>query len=393
MTSNNEQQSPDQTSHYTEQLQKAQQNLKQFIPKYHRLVETERQLRQENRQLREEIETFNQRLITSEQELEQCRNRFSEFLALLNQIRREEQRSPALHPRPFIRKRLLQHQGGSFESKKHIRQTPAFSQELLPLNIWLVSQNRFMEQVISHYTRKRERLLVIENSELVHQLIKAGFFPDIIITGAYDFGLDDPFQQSFSEFLEQTFHDSHSPPSLRECFIITLSASIPVQSGHNFPFQQEHPKRHKFISKLHGLQVTISEMRFFLELRRCQQDVMEAEIHQSIHSMEDVTPVMTRLQNQGKTGMLVIFSDETPPDIRWAFQLFYHQGKLVKTLHTLESSALITADGRLEPLEKNFIFTSFDSQYQITPPEHLFFFPLYEHTVLREMKEEPIPFF
>ena len=102
--------------------------------------------------------------------------------------------------------------------------------------------------------------------------------------------------------------------------------------------------------------------------------------------MGEVTRMMTNLQQQHKTGLLMVLSEEVPPNIRWAFQLFYLHGKLVKTEHTLESSALITADGKIKPLEKEFIFSAFDSQYTLNTPQQLFFFPLYENVVIQEMK-------
>lgn len=392
MARNHEEHLPETAPDYAAQLHKAQENLKQFIPKYHRLLEAEKRLREENRYLREEIEDFNRNLVKREQELDHLQAYFSEFLTLLHQIHREERRCPNLHARPHIRRHFLRHPADA--SSRETAEPPytGMQQTLLPLNIWLVSQNHFTEQIISFYTRRRERLLVIENSKLVRQLLEAGFLPDIIITGAYDFGLDDPFQQSFIEFLDRIVHELQEKSGLAECFVITLSASIPAQSEIGLPYQGA-THRHKYISKLHGLQVTISEVRFFLELRRCQQDIMEAECHSMITSMAEATQEMMALQNQEKTGLLVILSDEAPPDIRWAFQLFYHQGKLVKTEHTLESSVLITDDGKLELLEKDFIFTSFDSQYQLNAPQQFFFFPLYEHTVLQEMQETPVSFF
>jgi hypothetical protein len=389
MVSNDEQYSPNNTEQHA-QLQKAQQKLKEFISKYNELVESEKNLREENKQLREEIELFNRELIEREGELGQLQDYISDLLSLLKQIKQEEQRSPALHARPRIRKRYLQRDMNLLESESGIseQELMVLEQEILPLNIWLVSRNRFIEQIISHYTRKRERLLIIENNKLVRQFIEVGLLPDIIITGAYDFGLDDPFQQSFFEFLEQVFRNSYDVFGLHELFVITLSASIPVQPDITNTYQDYHVQ-HKYISKLHGLQVTISELRFFLEMRRCQQDIMEPERQEEISSLEEVTHVMTEIQKLRKTGLLVVLSDEAPPDIRWAFQLFYLQGRLVKTEHTLETSALITPDGEIKPLEKRFIFTSFDSKYKINEPRQLFFFPLYDHAVRREMREDP----
>jgi hypothetical protein len=250
-----------------------------------------------------------------------------------------------------------------------------------------VSRNRFVEQVISYYTRKRERFVFIEDSRFVKQLIEIGLWPDIIITGAYDFGLNDPFLRSFFEFLEHLPQQADALLPRPEFFVITLSASISAQPEIE-PLDQMERIRHKFISKLHGLQVTVSEVRFFLEMRRCQADIMEAEISAQIHSMEEVLLVIEAVQRQQKTGQLVVLSDEAPPNIRWAFLLFYLHGKLVKTEHTLESSAFITADGDIQPLEKEFIFTAFESQYQLNDPRQLFFFPLFESAVQREINSE-----
>lgn len=391
MMPNSEQNSPNHTLQYA-LVQKAQQKLEQFIPKYQRLVKKEKKLQKENQQLREEIEHFNRELIEREKELEQFQNHFSDVFALLRQIKHEEQRSPAFHPRPPIRHRFLQQ---SMDSPEHeaLRQKPlVLEQDILPLNIWLVSRNRFVEQIVSYYTRRRERLLIIENYQLVTRLIEVGLSPDIIITGAYDFGLDDPFHQSFFDFLEHRFYDLSSDFGLYELFVITLSASTPAKSDITKTYEDYHIQ-HKYISKLHGLQITVSELRFFLEIRRCQPDIMEAEITRTIYSMEEVTQAMRAVQKHQKTGLLVVFSDESPPDIRWAFQLVYLRGKLVKTDHTLESSVLITPDGEIKQLERSIIFTSFDSQYKLNPPHQLLFFPLYDHTVLREIEEERVPLF
>jgi len=391
MISNKNQHPPNHALQYA-LLQKAQQKLEQFIPKYQRLLEKEKKLRNENQQLREEIEHFNSKLIEREKELEHFQGHISELLSLLHQIKQEEQRSPALHARPPIRQRFLQQNTNSSESGASIQRPIISEQDILPLNIWLVSRNRFIEQIISYYTRRRERLLIIENYELVKGLIEIDLFPDIIITGAYDFGLDDPLHQSFFKFLDRLSYDPNSNFGFHELFVITLSASIPAQLDIAKAYQDYHI-RHKYISKLHGLQITISELRFFLEMRRCQHDIMEAEIKKEICSMEEVTHGMRAVQKHQKTGLLVVLSNETPPDIRWAIRLFYLQGKLVKTEHTLESPVLITPDGEIKQLEESFVFTSFDSEYTLNTPHQLLFFPLYEYTILREMNDEAITLF
>lgn len=383
MAANNEQHTSSPASQYAAQLQKAQQNLKQFIPKYRRLVDLEKRLRQENHQLRSEIEHFNQELVVREQELDDVTSQMDEFRALLQRIHQEAHRSPALHARTFVRQQLLQ---AYYDGLPTPYQVPC--QDILPLNIWLVSSNRFIEQVISYYARKRERLLIIEQGFFVQKLLEVGIYPDIILTGAYDFGLDDPFQHSFSAVLTELSHQAPEEIGLQACFIITLSASIPTRTrpGDLFP---HHHARHKYISKLHGLRVTISEVRFFLELRRCQQDIMEAERHETIASLNQVTPIMADAQQHHKTGVLTVLSREEPPNIRWALQCFFLRGKLVKAEHTLETSPVITSEGQLEILQDEFRLPSIDAQYTANPPEHLFFFPLYEHTVLQEMHEQP----
>lgn len=372
-------------SHYAVQLQKAQQNLKQFIPKYRRLVDVERRLRQENRQLREEIEYFNQSLVQREQDLEYLQTHVNNFQAVVQRIHQEEQRSPALHARPLIRQQFFPHHADSTSIAGEI---PV--QDILPLNIWLVSRNRFIEQIISYYARHRERLLVLERSGLVRQLLEVGFFPDIIITGAYDFGLDDPFQQSFTEMLDEFSRRDPNQLGLQECFIITLSASIPTPSARGLPSRQQH-ERHKYISKLHGLHVTISEVRFFLELRRCQQDIMQADKHLAMGSLKGANPVITGIKRDQKTGVLVILSHEAPAGIRWALQLFFLYGKLVKTEHTLESSVLLTEDNDVEIQQDGFAQHTLNA-HPLNPPHQLFFFPLYQQTVLRETHTHPLQF-
>ena len=385
MAHNDEQRTSNSPSQYAAQLHKAQQNLKQFIPKYRRLVDLEKRVRLENRQLRSEIEHFNQSLVKREQERDALEFQNTEFRSLLQRIHQEDRRSPALHARPNVRRRFFHPQDAAGQSPA----PGAPCQDILPLNIWLVSSNRFIEQVISYYARTRERLLIIEHGMFVRKLLEVGVYPDIILTGAYDFGLDDPFQQSFSAMLDELSQQSPEEAGLQACFIITLSASIPDQTGPDelFPFNQT---RHKYISKLHGLRVTISEVRFFLELRRCQQDIMEAELHLTIDSLNDATPVMTDVQTQKKTGVLTILSDEAPPNIRWALQCFFLHGTLVKTEHTLEAAAILTPEGGLEVLQDEFPIPAIDEHYTVNPPEHLFFFSLYEHTVLQEMQERPL---
>ena len=106
-----------------------------------------------------------------------------------------------------------------------------------------------------------------------------------------------------------------------------------------------------------------------------------------ITSLSDATPIMNDVRQQEKTGVLTVLSHESPPNIRWALQCFFLRGKLAKIEHTLETSTMLTSDGQLEILLDEVLMPSIDAQYTLNPPEHLFFFPLYEQTVLREMQE------
>lgn len=370
-------------SQYAAQLHKAQQNLKQFIPKYHRLVEVEKRLRQENRQLRSEIEEFNQSLVSRERECHDLKYHLREFQTLVQHILQEERRSPALHARPGIRRQLA-----ASDSDKRFLDVGAARQDILPLNIWLVSSNRFIEQVIGYYARQRERLVIIEQGQFVRKLLEVGLYPDIILTGAYDFGLDDPFQQSFAALLDEIAQNAPREAALHACFIITLSASSPATSGpgQGSPF---HDARHKYISKLHGLRVTISEVRFFLELRRCQPDILEPEQHLPITALHEATPLVAEVLAREKTGVVTVLSTEAPPNIRWALQCFFLRGQLVKTDHTLESPVIVSPSGELEILQDDIPMPQIDAEYVANPPEQAFFFPLYEHTVRHVMQQPP----
>ena len=117
---------------------------------------------------------------------------------------------------------------------------------------------------------------------------------------------------------------------------------------------------------------------------------MEASRHLRIHSLNDTNSVVTELKRSQNTGMLVILSHEAPTGIRWALQAFFLHGKLVKTEHTLESTVLLTEDGTIEAQQDGFVPHTLNAQYTLNPPQQLFFFPLYERTVRREMSVHPL---
>lgn len=357
---------------------------KQLVQKYNALVAYCNTLKKEQTELREEIEEFNQRLIEREKELCRYKQRDQSLLAVLKQIQQEEQRVPIFQARHSVHSRLSKayHDILAHLELESERESPI--QDILALNVWLATRNQFVNKFIGHYTRKRERVLVIPEYDLLKQLLAIGMLPDIIITGAYDFGLDDPEHIAFSRFLDQLFQRMPEPLEPHEFFIITLSSSIPAQPSL-ITQHANHQARHEFISKFRGLQVTISEVRFFLEMRRCQKDIMAAERDLSIQSMGDVARAMMEIQQQQKTGLLVVLSHDSPTDVRWSFQLFFLRGNLVKTEHTLESSVLFFDEVEEKPVEKIFTLSSYDDKYQLNKPAHLYFFPLHRYTILREL--------
>lgn len=362
-------------------------SMKQLVQKYNTLVAYCNKLKKEHTELREEIEEFNQRLIDREKELQYYRHQERVLLSLLQQIRQEELRVPVFQARNSIQTRFSKAYHDVFAHLQMEPERANATQDILALNIWLATHNQFVNKFIGHYTRKRDRVLVIPEYELLKQLLSLGMLPDIIITGAYDFGLDDPEHTDFSRFLDQSFQETPAPLDLQEFFIITLSSTIPAQPSlitHHANYQV----RHEFISKFRGLQVTISEVRFFLEMRRCQKDIMAAEIEMSIQSMGAVARLMMEIQQQQKTGLLVVLSHDSPTDVRWSFQLFFLRGKLVKTEHTLESSVLFFDEIEEKPIEKMFTLSSYDSKYLLNKPSHLYFFALHQHTILRELLNE-----
>ena len=362
-------------------------SIKQLVHKYNALVAYCHTLKKEHAELREEIEEFNQRLIEREKELRQSTHRESALLSVLKQIRQEKQRVPEFQARHSITSQLA---GAYHDILAHLhvdQEQESPTQDIPALNVWLATRNQFVNKFIGSYTRKRDRVLVIPEYELLKQLLSIGMMPDIIITGAYDFGLDDPEHTAFSRFLEQVFQEVQAPLDPQEFFIITLSSTIPARPSM-ITQHANYQARHEFISKFRGLQVTISEVRFFLEKRRCQKDIMAAEIELSIRSMGDVARIMMEIQQRHKTGLLVVLSHDSPVDVRWSFQLFFLRGKLVKTEHTLESSVLFFDDVEEKPIEKIFTLSSYDSKYLLNKPSHLYFFPLHQYTILRELLQQ-----
>ena len=355
--------------------------LRQLKQKYNALVGRYRALEEENTQLREEIEQFNQKLIARETSLEEMQRRLDGVAAYFRQTLSEEARLPHLHAAAAVRQRYVQELADLAARAALPLGEVVPEQDLFPLNVWLATKNRFVDKVIGHYVRQRDRVLVIEDYALVKQLIATGMLPDIIITGAYDFGIDDPTHLDFFTFLDQLFGTSAHAP--HDFFVITLSSTIPVES--HCLTTPRHVVRHEVISKFRGLQVTISEARYFLEMRRCRHDIMTPEMSLTVRSMGDVARLMLELQQQARTGVLVIFSDASPTNIRWAFLLFFMRGKLIKTEHTLESSVLFPTVADAEPLQKIFTLASLEEKYELNPPQQVYFFPLAIHALLREI--------
>lgn len=345
------------------------------------------ELEQENQQLREEIEQFNRELTERDQEIEQLHNQMTELIALLQQVRQEQKRLPSLHARSAVQQQIFHPHAHVPESLKSEQNRFIASQELLALNVWLVTQNRFFEEVAGYYIRKRDRMVIIRNYESIKYLIAVGMLPDIIITGTYDFGIDDPECAALFEFLNHS--DNHLPKNgePHEFFLVTMSSSIPAHAS-SVKAGKLYMAHHEYISKFSGLQITISELRFFLEMRRSRQDILHPEMTQALHSMADVPPVMQTLQRQQQTGMLLILSENTPIHVRWALQVFFLKGKAVKTEHTLESDIHIADERSHRSFEQHFTIAALNPKYKLNPPRQLYFFPLYQHTILRELGDQ-----
>lgn len=367
---------------------KESQDPRDIERKYNVLLARFKAMQQENDQLREEIESFNSKLIEREHELDHVKDQMGEMLSLLQQMHQEDMRLPIFQARTAIQERERQENEAIAERLKlgDIRETAP--QELLALNIWLATHNRFMDKILGAYLRQRDHLLCIPNYDSVKQMLTMGMLPDIIITGAYDFGLDDPRHLAFFQFLDDTLGRSEKQIPPHEFYVLTLSSSV-AEDASIVTQHAHHTVRHEFISKFRGLQVTISEVRYFLEMRRCRKDMMRAELMTNVRTMGDAARMIIEIQGQQKTGLLNVLSDDNPAQARWAFQLFFLQGKLLKTEHSLESSVLFPGTNDDKPLEKIFTLTSLESTHKLNPPRHLFFFALTRNAVLREIRNQP----
>lgn len=348
----------------------------------------EKQLQEENASLREDVERFNSKLIEGEEELERVKQDLEDVYSVLRQLIGEDTRLPLLQPRSVVYKQRVSE---CLSLADRLRVQPPqedLKQHIVALNIWLATQNRFVDRIFGHYMRQRDHVLAIHKYDLVKRLLSLGFLPDIIITGAYDFGIDDPTHQAFLEFLEQVLSREKPQEELRrELYLITLSSTVPAQSSivnrfHNCAV------RHEFVSKFRGLQVTVSEVRYLLEMRRCRQDIMAAEFVREIEFLEEVELAVMDIQRDGRNGLIVVLSDEDAKGVRWAFQLFFLEGRLVKAEHTLESNIFFQKKHETSLLEKILSLSLRDSKNQLNPPQRLFFFPLHQSAILHEFQQE-----
>ncbi|GAK54523.1 hypothetical protein U14_05810 [Candidatus Moduliflexus flocculans] len=361
---------------------------KEIEQKYRLLLARYKAMQQENDQLREEIESFNSKLIEREHELDHVKEQMEEMLSLLQQMHQEDMRLPVFQARSSVQNRERQENEHVAKRLKLDDISETAPQELLALNIWLATHNRFMDKILGHYLRQRDHVLCIPNYNNVKEMLKMGMLPDIIITGAYDFGLDDPRHLAFFQFLDETLGHSKKQIPPHEFYVLTLSSSV-AEDASIVTQHDRHTVRHEFISKFRGLQVTISEVRYFLEMRRCRKDMMQAELMTNIRTMGDVARIIMEIQEQQKTGLLDVLSDDNATQTRWTFQLFFLQGKLLKTEHSLESSVVFPGINDDKPLEKIFTLTSLESTHKLNPPRHLFFFALTRNAVLREIRNQP----
>ena len=347
----------------------------------------EQQLQEENAALQEEVERFNSKLNEEEEELGRLKQDLDDVYSVLRQLIGEDARLPLLQPRSGIYKqRVLQCRSLADQLCVEPPQEE-FKQHLVALNIWLATQNRFVDRIFGHYMRQRDHVLAIHKYDLVKRLISLGFLPDIIITGAYDFGLDDPTHRGFFEFLEQVLCREQPEGFPHEFYLITLSSTVPEQSSvvnrsHNYSI------RHEFVSKFRGLQITVSEVRYLLEMRRCRQDIMAAELVRQIEFLEEVEIAVLELQAENRNGLLVVLSDEDAKDVRWAFQLFFLEGRLVKAEHTLESKIAFPKDNDASLFEHILEISTRNSDNKLNPPCRLFFFPLHQSAILHELQQE-----
>lgn len=351
------------------------------------ILAREQQLQEENASLREEVERFNTKLIEREEEVDRLKQELEDVYSVLRQLNQEDARLPLLQPRCALsEQRAAQYRSLAAELQlTPPREDPR--QHIVALNIWLATQNRFVDRIFGHYMRQRDHVLAVHQYDLVKRLISFGFLPDIIMTGAYDFGLDDPTHQAFFEFLDEVFSQEQQEGLTHELYIITLSSTVPAQSSVVSRFKN-YSVRHEFVSKFRGLQVTVSEVRFFLEMRRCRQDIMAAEFFREIEFLEEVDLAVLEIQADNRSGLIVVLSAEEAQDVRWAFQLFFLDGRLVKAEHTLESLMFFPNNNEASLLEQIVGLSSRDSQHQLNPPRHLYFFPLHQSAILHELRQE-----
>lgn len=368
-------------------MNKTQTTPQQFVKRYKTLLSKYSRMEEEQALLREEIETFNQKLIEREGEIDQLRQQVDDVFTFLEHMQQEEQRLPLFEARSAVRDRFLKQSLPAAEQLNLEVESVPVRQDMLALNVWLATHNRFVNKIIGDYMRQRDRVLVIKDYEFLKHLITIGILPDIIITGAYDFGIDDPGHQAFFEFLDRVLPTMRRNSLLHEFYVITLSSTVPVQQCV-ITDHAGHVVRHEFISKLKGLQITVSEVRFFLEMRRCQRDIMRAEMALTLDYLEEVMPVILEIQHERKTGLLVVLSNDDPTSARWAFHLFFLKGSLVKAEHTLESSVLLPASDQETLLENIFVLSSIDTGFHLNPPKHLYFFTCHQHTILRELRQK-----
>ncbi|PIE32682.1 hypothetical protein CSA56_14435 [candidate division KSB3 bacterium] len=365
-----------------------QETLAQLVRKYHFLRARCETLTQENRLLRDDVENFNRKLLECEGELERYQQQDADMVALLRQMHAEEVRLPLRQARPFFRELRAQECEVLADEQECELARGVLCQELLPLNIWLATTNRFVGKVVGHYIRRQDRVLVIRDYRIVKKCLSIGILPDMIVTGTYDFGLDDPGHTNFLAFLDRTFADFQEHGSHHELYIITLSSNIEEQTN----FITRHARynvRHEFISKFQGLKTTLSEMRFFLEMRRCQADIMQAERSTVLDSFDDAAQMVFDIQQYQKTGIMTILSDELPLKTRWVLLMFFLKGKMVKTEHTLETPMIFPPGVDGDPVEKVAALFSSEAEHERNVPKSLHFFPLYQRALLHEFRKQP----